>query len=185
MRKEKDNNEGQQEDKDMKEIFENLGEDLSELLGKLADEGAKMRQSGQFGFFQDLEDMMSKEMDLGIKNLEDIFKNFSPQNFGPGFDTDTAYQKKKKRKEKENIQEPSCDIFEEAEEILILIELPGVSQDDISIKQEGKDLLVKANHQTGRYEKKIRVPEKATGMPSYSFKNGILRIQLKKESEQS
>lgn len=185
MRKEEDNNDRRQEDEEMKEIFENLGEDLSKLLGKLAEKGAKMRETGQFGFFQDLEDMMSKEMDLGIKNLEDLFKNFSPQNFGSEFSTDTTRQDKKKRKEEENIQEPSCDVFEEEEEILIYLELPGVNQEDISINQEGRELLIKARHQTGRYEKKIKLPEKATGMPSYSFKNGILKIQLAKEPEKN
>lgn len=184
MGKEEDNDHRRQEDEEMKDIFENLGEDLSKLLGKLAEKGAKMRETGQFGFFQDLEDMMNKEMDLGIKNLEDLFKNFSPQNFGSEFSPHTTHQDKKKRKE-ENIQEPNCDVFEEAEEILILIELPGVNQEDISIKQEGRKLLVQAPHQTGKYQKEIKLPEKATGMPSYSFKNGILKIQLEKEPEES
>lgn len=185
MRKEEDNSEKRQEDEEMEEIFENLGEDLSKLLGKLAEKGAKMRETGQFGFFQDLEDMMNKDMGAGFNNLEELFKNFSPRNFDSGFGTHTTHQDKKKRKEKENIQEPSCDVFEEEEEILIYLELPGVNQEDISIKQEGRKLLVKAKHQTGKYEKKIKVPEKAKGMPSYSFKNGILKIQLEKEPEES
>lgn len=184
MSKDKDKNDRWQGDEDMKEIFENLGVDLSKLLAKLAEKGEKIRETGGFSFFQDLEKMMNKDMGFGLDNLEDFFRDFSFKDFQAGFDTQTTRQRKKKKAKEETTEEPTCDIFDEDDEILIYVELPGVNQDDISIKHERQNLWIKAKHEDGKYEKKIRIPQPAKGMPSYSFKNGILKIRFEKEGHE-
>lgn len=181
MNEKKDNDDRWQNDEDIQEIFENLGEDLSKLLGKLAEKGAEMRKTGGFGFFQDLEKMMSKDVEFGLDHLEEFFKNFSPQDFGSGYDKGTTFKDKKKREKEDTVQEPTCDVFDENEEILIYVELPGVDEEDISIKKEGKNLWIKAKHENSTYEKEIKIPQNAKGMPSYTFKNGILKIRFAKE----
>jgi HSP20 family protein len=73
---------------------------------------------------------------------------------------------------------PLVDVFEEAESLRIVAELPGVDAPDIVCVLEGADLLIesKGGH---RYEKRLTLPYAVDPASlRHSCRNGILEIHL-------
>jgi len=72
------------------------------------------------------------------------------------------------------------DIFNEADRLQVIAELPGVKEDEISVFVQGSTLNIDA----GKGERKVRqsidldIPVK--GKPKTHYRNGILEINLAK-----
>ena len=82
----------------------------------------------------------------------------------------------------EEVREPIVDVFDEEDHILVIAELPGVSEDKIKIELTGDILNVTASDTDKKYAKEILLPSKVKP-PSLktTYKNGILEIKLDKE----
>ena len=82
----------------------------------------------------------------------------------------------------EEVREPIVDVFDEEDHILVIAELPGVSEDKIEIEVTGDILNLTASDTDKKYAKEILLPGKVKP-PSLktSYKNGILEIKLDKE----
>lgn len=162
-------------DKEMQEIFSDLGRDFSRLMQKLAEKGEEFRKRLEEG----------QGIDIG--GLEDLFRSFGFESVDVEFKTEGGKRTVSTTKEKAplKVREPVVDVFDEADEVLIYVELPGVKQEDIEIQMSGRTLRVEAEHADGRYRKTIQIPESAKGMPSYSYKNGILKVRFSKRPEES
>jgi len=77
-------------------------------------------------------------------------------------------------------REPIVDIFDEAEAILLVAELPGVGDEEIEVSVEG-DILSLTTNGKRRYAKEILLPaavDAATVQKTYA--NGILEVRAKK-----
>jgi len=82
----------------------------------------------------------------------------------------------------EEVREPIVDVFDEEDHILVIAELPGVSEDKIKIEVAGDILNLTASDTDKKYAKEILLPSKVK--PSSlktTYKNGILEIKLDKE----
>ncbi len=100
-----------------------------------------------------------------------------------------------------NAWEPAADIYETPEEIIVLMELPGVPRQSIEVVIEGAALLVRGIRpeddscrqgsycqmeiQRGPFERRLQLPcpidrEQAEG----TYADGVLRIMLKKPAAQ-
>ena len=81
----------------------------------------------------------------------------------------------------EEIREPIVDIFDEKDHILVIAELPGVSEENIKINLEGDILKLSAENKERKYAKEVLLPAKGNkeSMKS-SYKNGMLEIKLEK-----
>jgi len=82
----------------------------------------------------------------------------------------------------EEVREPIVDVFDEEDHILVIAELPGVSEDKIKIELTGDILNLTASDTDKKYAKEILLPSKVK--PSSlktTYKNGILEIKLDKE----
>ena len=95
---------------------------------------------------------------------------------------------------------PAVDIFEDAEEIVVHVELPGLKQDDIDIELTGDTLTIKGERKfadTQRKDNYVRV-ERAyghfqrsftVGVPvqhdavKASYRDGLLEVHLPKSPE--
>lgn len=82
----------------------------------------------------------------------------------------------------EEVREPFVDIFEEAKNIEVIAELPGVGEKDITYEMKGDILLLKAAGDGRKYSKEVLLPCKAVVLKT-SYKNGVFKITLKKEKE--
>lgn len=72
------------------------------------------------------------------------------------------------------VREPIVDVLEGKDGIVVIAELPGVTEEELCIKLEEADLLISA----GRFSKKIALPHAARAILEKSYKNGILQIKL-------
>jgi len=85
----------------------------------------------------------------------------------------------------EEVREPLVDIFDEQDHILVLAELPGVSEDQIKVEVAGDILTLTASDKDRKYGKEILLPGKVKAdSVKASYKNGILEITLEKEKSQ-
>ncbi len=79
----------------------------------------------------------------------------------------------------EEVREPYVDIFEEADGIVVIVELPGIEEKDISYEIKDNTLLLNAISEGRKYTKEVLLPCKASLLKT-TYKNGILRLTLKK-----
>lgn len=80
--------------------------------------------------------------------------------------------------------EPLVDVIEEADEIVVVVELPGVEKEDIQVNATEKSLTIVVDAPGRRYRKELELP--ATIDPKSSkatYKNGVLEIRLKKTGQ--
>jgi HSP20 family protein len=78
--------------------------------------------------------------------------------------------------------EPTTDIFDEAEEILLLFELPGVRLGQIRCLLDGDILLLDAKTETRLYRKELLIEAAlADEKPRLQLRNGVLEVRLRKK----
>ncbi|MHA1996921.1 MAG: archaeal heat shock protein Hsp20 [Promethearchaeota archaeon] len=87
-----------------------------------------------------------------------------------------------------NVREPIADIIEQEQEILVVVELPGVHKEDIELMATDYTLEVRAADSDGyrRYQKRLELPSKINpDIAKARYTNGILEIRLTKVEEKS
>lgn len=82
----------------------------------------------------------------------------------------------------EEVREPFVDIFEEADNLEVIAELPGVEEKDIKYEIKDDVLLLKATGDGRKYSKEVLLPCKAIVLKT-AYKNGVFKLTLKKEKE--
>jgi HSP20 family protein len=80
-------------------------------------------------------------------------------------------------------QDVNTDIFDEGSSLVIVTELPGIDEKDIKVDVKGDRLELYARSRGRRYFKNIGLPCRVKEKPVLTYKNGILRISLKKETK--
>jgi HSP20 family protein len=81
----------------------------------------------------------------------------------------------------EEEREPLTDVFDEKDEVVIIAEIPGVSEDGISLDLKGDILGISAVGKNRKYHKEVLLPVQVKKETlSYSYKNGILEVRVKK-----
>jgi len=81
------------------------------------------------------------------------------------------------------VREPLVDIFDEDGEILVVAEIPGVSEEEIEVEAKDDVLSLETTGER-KYEKEILLPGPVSAKKmEKTFKNGILELRLKKRAE--
>jgi HSP20 family molecular chaperone IbpA len=75
------------------------------------------------------------------------------------------------------------DTFDEGACFVVIAELPGVGEKDIKVEAKGDRLMLFARSLRRQYKKAVDLPCTVKGKPGLTYRNGILRISLEKESE--
>jgi len=80
--------------------------------------------------------------------------------------------------------EPLVDVIEEGDKIRVVVELPGVEKDKISLKASGRRLIIRAsNHK--KYYKEVELPaEVDTSSAKANYRNGVLEVELRRKREE-
>ena len=82
----------------------------------------------------------------------------------------------------EEVREPMVDVFDEEDHILVIAELPGVSENEIKIEVAGDILNLAASDRDRKYAREVLLPGKVRpDSIKTAYKNGILEITLEKE----
>jgi HSP20 family protein len=148
-------------------IFKGLGT-LIELADKLNEEGVK--RTGEIkGLPKDVKGVYgfkTRTMGGGKPTIE-TFGNVKDTAKGPVV---------------EEVREPIVDVFDEKDHVLVITELPGVSNDKIKVEVNGDILNLTTSDKDRQYAKEILLPCKVkVETLKTSYKNGILEITLEKE----
>jgi HSP20 family protein len=82
----------------------------------------------------------------------------------------------------EEVREPIVDVFDEKDHILVIAELPGVTESEIKVEVAGDILNLAASDKDRKYAREILLPGKVKSESiKTSYNNGILEITLDKE----
>ena len=153
-------------------ILRGLG-DLVEKLGELAEKGDELKQSGVF------------DINTGGKDAKAVY-GFSVKMGLGGDETKIEPFGNVRRNEQtgetvvQEVSEPLVDVLDENDHVLVLAEMPGVGDEDISLDLEGDILTLHAEKGSKKYHKEIVLPrEFKSEQIERSCRNGILEVKLK------
>lgn len=147
-------------------------EKLIDLASDLKDAGGEIKKEG--------------EIDLGHlkEGMKGVF-GFSIKTATEGRSVVEPFGNIKKTPEGsvvvEEEREPLTDVFDEKDEILVISEIPGVEEESITLALRGDILEISAISKNRAYRKEVLLPlEVKQENLSYSYKNGVLEIRIKK-----
>lgn len=143
-------------------IIKSLEESSPEFRKKIADTDAEIKH----------------RIDVGWSSKPVVDYHFStrPLSSRPGHSARKASPRTESVKMPETAprREPIVDVMDGKDGITIIAELPGVSEEELSMNLVGDSLEINA----GQFSKKIAIPRQAKSIVEKSFKNGILHLRL-------
>jgi HSP20 family protein len=154
-------------------ILRGLG-DLVGKLGTLAETGEKMKRSGVFdvdtGGGKNAKAVYGFSVKMGLNENEEP----KVEPFG-----NVRRDEQTGVTSVQEVSEPLIDIIEELDHVLVLAEMPGISDADVSIELNGDVLTINAACGSKKYHKEAVLPRSfdSQGMSS-SCRNGILEVKL-------
>ena len=152
--------------------------DLVEKAGELAKKGEKLQKAGKFRV---------KGIPPGAKGGEKLkgMYGFTISTLAGGQQKVDTFGNIKKTPEGpvvEEVREPMVDVFDEAETVKVIAEMPGVEQSKIHIEIEGDILSISAEGEERKYSKEVLLPaEVEEETADSSYENGILEVELRKK----
>ena len=151
---------------------------LFEGLGNFVDLVSKMAETG--------ERVVRKEGEFRIKGLEDKGKAVYGFNVRMGVGNEPVVEhfgdirSTKEGPEVTETREPLVDVFDEEKEILVVVELPGVSEEEIKVAVK-EDILSLETVGERKYAKEVLLPCPVDAETlQQTYRNGILEIRLQK-----
>jgi len=149
------------------DVFKGLGSFI-EIVSEMAEKGQdKVERTGELRGGKAMYGFSVKIGGAGIPHVERFGNIVRETEKGPVV---------------EEMREPFVDIFEEAENIEVIAELPGVEKKDITYEIKDDVLLLKASGDGRKYSKEVLLPCKAAVLKT-AYKNGVFKLTLKKEEE--
>ena len=151
-------------------LFKGLG-DFLDLFSDMIETGeSEATRSGEFkvkGLGDKAQGVYGFTVRTGIGGIPKVerFGNIRPTEEGPRV---------------ADVREPLVDIFDEGQEIVLVAELPGVSEEEICVEVRDDVLSLQTTGQR-KYEKETLLSS-AVDVKSLekTFKNGILELRLKR-----
>ena len=153
-------------------ILRGLG-DLVEKLGALAEKGEELKQSGVFDINtggKDAKAVYGFSVKMGLGGDEAKIEPFGNvrRNEQTG---ETVVQE---------VSEPLVDVLDENDHVLVLAEMPGVGDEDVTLDLVGDILTLHAERGSKKYHKEIVLPrEFKLDAMERNCHNGVLEVKLK------
>jgi len=153
-------------------ILRGLG-DLVERLGALAEKSEELKQSGVF------------DINTGGKDAKAVY-GFSVKMGLGGDETKIEPFGNVRRNEQtgetvvQEVSEPLVDVLDENDHVLVLAEMPGVGDEDVTLDLVGDILTLHAERGSKKYHKEIVLPrEFKSDSMERNCHNGVLEVKLK------
>lgn len=152
------------------ELFKGI-EKLIDLAAVLKEAGGEIKKEGEIDLGSLKEGMkgvygFSIRTAMGGEPIVETFGNIKKTPKGP-----TVIEER----------EPLTDVFDEKDEVVVIAEIPGVSEDGVSVDLKGDILEISAVSKNRKYRKEVLLPVQVKKETlSYIYKNGILEVRVKK-----
>ena len=146
-------------------------EKLIGLAAELKEAGGEIKKEGEIDLSRLKEGMkgvygFSIKTAVGGKPVVETFGNIKKTPEGPVVEEE---------------REPLTDVFDEKDEVVVIAEIPGVSEDGVSVDLKGDILEISAAGKNRKYRKEVLLPVQVKKETlSYTYKNGILEVRIKK-----
>src|SRR5207244_1296085 len=80
-------------------------------------------------------------------------------------------------------REPLTDVNEDAKQVSITMELPGVEKKDINVHLTDDELEIAVDNELRKYHKRVKLPAKVDAKTTKAtYTNGILDVTVQKRS---
>jgi len=151
-------------------LFKGLGDFLDVFSDMIPNDGQEVTKSGEFkvkGLGDKAKGVYGFTVRTGLGGIPKVerFGNIRPTEEGPVV---------------ADVREPMVDIFDEGKEIVLVAELPGVSEEEVKVEVRDDVLSLQTTGER-KYEKEILLPGKVNAKSmGKTFKNGILELRLKR-----
>ena len=155
------------------EMFSRLGGVIRHLEGLVESGGEEIRRGGEFnipGLGEKARGIYGFSVRTGLDGEARVrpFGNIKPTKSGP---------------EVVDVREPLIDVFDEGDELLIVAELPGVSDREIEVAVSDGLLTLQATGEH-RYAKELELTVRIEAEPTRRlYRNGLLELRFAKASE--
>ena len=157
-------------------ILSGLGS-LLDQVGKLVEQsGGTLHKSGEMNFGQDRP--VKGVYGFTIKSALGEAGGVKVEPFG-----NIKSDKEGKLVEVQHIREPMIDVFDEADYLLVVAEVPGITQEDVKLELQDDILTFSAEKDECKYRKEVLLPNVfSSGQMSYTCRNGLLEVMFSKQS---
>lgn len=156
-------------------LFQGIG-NVIDLVSKMAEEGKPLQGKGEVseGGFTSPSGKTKAVWGYSVKTAVGGEPVVEP--FGNVKKTSAGPQVVEER-------EPIVDVFSEKDHLLVIAEMPGVSEENITTEVKGDVLIIKSSEGDRKYSKEVLLSGKVDPSSlTTSYKNGILEIKIKKVS---
>ncbi len=148
-------------------VFKGIA-DLLDAVGGLAEKGEEFRREGEINIGRQVKGVygVTIKTAVGGEPVVSTFGNIKKTPKGPKVSEE---------------REPIVDIFDEKEEVRIIVEVPGVTQEGIKTEIKGDVLIVEAKDVDRKYYKEIALSKEIDpGTLISKYRNGVLEIRINK-----
>lgn len=154
-------------------LFKGIGK-IIELVSQMEEEGlGEVSRTGEIkGLGEKAKGMYGFTIRTGLGGTPEVsqFGNIRPTPKGPVV---------------EEVREPMVDVFDEADRLLVIAELPGVEEGHIHLEVKDDILVISAEDKERKYSKEVLLPCTVdAGKMQSSYKNGVLEVTLPKAKEE-
>ncbi len=174
MAKRKNKSEEEQDSLGLGGFFGGLGSLLGKLT-ELAEKGKELKEGGEFRTGTPAGDLHGV-YGFTVKVCQGEGGGVKVEPFG------NVHQNERTGKAEVNeVREPMVDVFEEPDHVLVVAEMPGISEENIKLELADDILTIEAAQGKKKYHKEVLLP---TSFPpnrmSKVCRNGVLEVRFKR-----
>jgi HSP20 family protein len=148
-------------------------------LGSLVDQLNDVAEKAEKGGF-------SKQGEFNVQGLGEKARGIYGVSVKMGLGGEPAVQTfgnihpTKKGAEVSETREPLVDVFDEGDEVLVIAEMPGVDEKEITVKVSGETLKITTKGEF-HYAKEVDLPTSVKAKPvRKTYRNGLLELRFAK-----
>jgi HSP20 family protein len=151
-------------------LLRGLG-DLVENLAGLAEKGEELSRTGEFSPGKGLKGVYGFSVKVAGGG-----EGIKVEPFG-----NVAKDKATGRSVVQEVREPMVDVFEEADHVLVVAEMPGIGPEHIQVDIQDDVLTISAEKGSQKYRKEVLLPQSfPREKMQVSCQNGILQVRFAK-----
>jgi HSP20 family protein len=146
-------------------------------LAELAEKGEELKKTGELDFSK-------LGGGKGVKGVYGFSVKFGGQGGHGGLTVEpfgNIKQDSVGQTVVEEVHEPLVDVFEESDHVLVVVELPGVEEKNVTLELNGDILTIHGERGEKKYHKEVLLPcQGSANKMTRVLRNGILEVRLAK-----